>query len=309
MNVAVIGSGAMGSLLGGHLSRAGHEVVLYDVFAEHVEAINRDGLSIETPEGEKITVHPCATTDPAATAASEVFVVFVKSNATRAVAEQFAALAPENAIAVTMQNGLGNAEILAEHFGADRAAAGVTSQGATFLGLGRIRHAGRGASHLCMRGGDNARLEPFCAALSAAGIEAHIEPDIDNLIWSKLVINVGINALTALTGLENGKLNAHRDLRELMKALVNEAMAVAAALGVEVSHADPVETVMQVAEKTGTNRSSMLQDFDRGRPSEIDVINGAIVREGARVGVPTPANLAVTQLVRALDEVHAGATS
>ncbi|OHD75325.1 MAG: hypothetical protein A2V99_12955, partial [Spirochaetes bacterium RBG_16_67_19] len=224
-------------------------------------------------------------------------------SATAAVARQFAALAKAGAIAVTLQNGLGNEQLLREAFGAERTAAGVTSQGATFLSPGRVRHAGTGPTHLCLS--DNGKLAPLVAALSKAGFETHLEKSIDSLVWSKLVINVGINALTALTGLPNGRLLDFPHTRALMGDLVAEAVRVAQARGVPLSYAEPLAMVYTVAEKTGRNRSSMLQDFDRRRPSEIDFINGAIVREAESLGLEAPVNRTVTRLVQALDALHA----
>jgi 2-dehydropantoate 2-reductase len=306
MKISIIGSGAMGSLFGGMLSRAGHEVVLYDVFREHVEAIRRDGLAIEQAgSSEVLTCRPSATTDPADTRGSDVLIVFVKSTATEAVAAQFAPLAEPGTIALTLQNGLGNEEILRKHFGAERTAAGVTSQGATFLGPGRIRHAGKGPTHLGMASGSHRRLVALATALAQAGFETHVEADVAGLVWSKLVINVGINALTALTGRQNGRLLDLEETRSLMADLVAEAVAVAKARGVTLTYADPLATVYEVAKKTGANRSSMLQDFDRGRETEIDFMNGAIVREGALLGIPVPVNAAVARLVKAIDRFRA----
>jgi 2-dehydropantoate 2-reductase len=240
---------------------------------------------------------------PGDLADADVLLIFVKSSATAAAARQFAALAKAGAIAVTLQNGLGNEQILREAFGAERTAAGVTSQGATFLGPGRVRHAGAGPTHLCMS--DNAKLSPLVEALNRAGFETHLEKSIDSLVWSKLVINVGINALTALTGLPNGRLLDFPQTRALMGDLVAEAVRVAQARGVPLSYAEPLAMVYTVAEKTGRNRSSMLQDFDRRRPSEIDFINGAIVREAESLGLEAPVNRTVTRLVQALDALHA----
>jgi 2-dehydropantoate 2-reductase len=306
MKISIIGSGAMGSLFGGMLSRAGHEVVLYDVFQEHVEAIRRDGLAIEQAgSSEVLTVRPAATTDPADTRGSDVMIVFVKSTSTAAAARQFAPLAGPGTIALTLQNGLGNEAILREHFGVERTAAGVTSHGATFLGPGRIRHAGKGPTHIAMADGSHRRLVAFAAALAQAGFETHVEADVAGLVWSKLVINVGINALTALTGRENGRLLDLEETRSLMADLVAEAVAVAKARGITLTYADPLATVYDVAKKTGANRSSMLQDFDRGRQTEIDFMNGAIVREAAELGIPVPVNAAVARLVRAIDRFRA----
>jgi 2-dehydropantoate 2-reductase len=306
MKISIIGSGAMGSLFGGMLSRAGHEVVLYDVFREHVEAIRRDGLAIEQAgSSEVLTCRPSATTDPADTRGSDVLIVFVKSTATEAAAAEFAPLAGPGTIAVTLQNGLGNEAILRKHFGVERTAAGVTSHGATFLGPGRIRHAGKGPTHIAMADGSHRRLVAFATALAQAGFETHVEADVAGLVWSKLIINVGINALTALTGRQNGRLLDLEETRSLMTDLVAEAVAVAKARGITLTYADPLATVYEVAKKTGANRSSMLQDFDRGRETEIDFMNGAIVREGALLGIPVPVNAAVARLVKAIDRFRA----
>jgi 2-dehydropantoate 2-reductase len=227
--------------------------------------------------------------------------VFVKSAATETVAERFVALAAPGAIAVTVQNGLGNERILKSHFGAARTAAGVTAQGATFVGPGHIRHAGRGPTHLCMSDRHNERLGPLVEAFNQAGLDTTIEDNIDNLIWSKLIINVGINALTALVGVRNGQLLDSEDTLGLMGDLVEEAVAVARALGISLTYDDPLARVQEVAEKTGKNRSSMLQDFDNRRTTEIDFINGAVVREAEALGIPAPVNLAVTRLVKAVE--------
>ena len=166
MKISIIGSGAMGSLYGGMLSRAGHDVVLFDISREHVEAIRGSGLAIEQAgSSEVLTCRPAATTDPGDTRGSDVMIVFVKSTSTEEAARQFAPLAGTGTIALTLQNGLGNEAILRKHFGVERTAAGVTSQGATFLGPGRIRHAGKGPTHIAMADGSHRRLVAFATAL------------------------------------------------------------------------------------------------------------------------------------------------
>jgi 2-dehydropantoate 2-reductase len=306
MKIGIVGAGAMGSLYGGKLAQAGAEVLLYDISRAHVEAVNASGLTIEElPDGKPAVVRLKATVVPADLADADVLLIFVKSSATAAAARQFAGLAKAGAIAVTLQNGLGNEQILREAFGAERTAAGVTSQGATFVSPGRVRHAGVGPTHLCMSDRDNGKLKPLAEALNRAGFETHIEKSIDSLVWSKLVINVGINALTALMGVANGRLLDFPQLRALMADLVDEAVRVVQARGIPLSYAEPLAMVYTVAEKTGRNRSSMLQDFDRRRPSEIDFINGAILREAEALGIEVPVNRAVTRLIQALDALHA----
>ncbi len=310
MNIAVIGAGAMGSLYGGYLHAAGCDVLLYDIYHEHVDAINAKGLVIEEPaENREERVHPFATTDPAGIADADVLIVFVKSTATESVARQFKTTVSRDAVVVTLQNGYGNEEILRNVFGKERTAAGVTSEGATFLGPGRIRHAGRGPTYLSMSDMNNEKLKPFIRCLEQAGFEAHIEKRIHDLIWSKLIINVGINALTALTGLKNGELLDFEETRSLVRELVEEAVSVAGAMGVHLTYDDPVAAVFDVAGKTALNRSSMLQDFDRKRTSEIQFINGAILREAERAGIPVPVNTTITRLVSTADAVHRRGTS
>jgi 2-dehydropantoate 2-reductase len=306
MRIGIVGSGAMGSLFGGRLSEANVDVVLYDIFREHVEKVNADGLAIEDAATGSVTVcRPRASTDPRTLEGSDVLIIFVKSTATEQAAAELAPRTGRDAIVLTLQNGLGNEAIINRHFGPHRTAAGVTSQGATFLGPGRIRHAGSGPTHICMSDRNNERLSPLCAALAAAGFETHVSTDVESLVWSKLVINVGINALTAITGQPNGRLLESEDTRAIMADLVAEAVAVAGARGVTLTHGDPLAVVYDVARKTGANRSSMLQDFDRRRASEIDVMNGAIVREAAREKIPVPVNATITRLVRALEKARA----
>lgn len=303
MKISIIGAGAMGSLFGGRLSIAGHAVVLYDVFREHVEKIRRDGLAIEdAATGEVVVSHPDASADPASVRGSEVLVIFVKSTVTEQAAGEFAPLASKDTIVLTLQNGLGNEAIIQRHFGPGRTAAGVTSQGATFIGPGLIRHAGKGPTHIAMADGRSERLRALAEALGGAGFETHVEKDVKGLVWSKLVINVGINALTALTSRTNGMLLESDEIKAIMADLVAEAVTVAKARGIRFTYDDPLATVYDVARKTGANRSSMLQDFDKGRQTEIDFMNGAIVREAAELGISAPVNRTVTRLVRVLEK-------
>jgi 2-dehydropantoate 2-reductase len=303
MKISIIGAGAMGSLFGGKLSAAGNDVTLYDINREHVSAVKSRGLQIETlTTGSVEVVHPSATDNPEDLRGADVFIVFVKSTATENAASTFKPLAGPGTIAITLQNGLGNEGILKKYFGPENTAAGVTSQGATFAGPGHIRHAGSGPTHICMSDKNNGRLAPFINELVKAGFEADTENDIEKLIWSKLIINVGINALTALTGLKNGELLNYPGTKETMKDLVTEAVRVTEAMGITLTYDDPLGMVYSVAEKTGSNRSSMLQDFDRGTATEIDFINHAIVREAERLGIPVPVNRTITALVRTIDQ-------
>jgi len=305
MKIAIIGAGAMGSLYGGKLSLTGNEVVLYDINKAHVDKVNLDGLSIEeSATGEIIKAYPLASSNPEDVKDSDLMIIFVKSTVTELVAKQFVKLAKPSTIALTLQNGLGNEDIIKENFGEERTAAGVTSQGATFLEPGKIRHAGNGPTHICMSDKNNNKLKNIVNTFADSGFEIHIEDNIEDLVWSKLIINVGINAVTAITGLENGKLLDFPDMKSLMKDLVEEAVNVAKSKNIHLSYPDPVQIVFDVSEKTALNRSSMLQDFDRGSITEIDFINEAIVREGEKLGLPTPYNSLISKLVKSMELVN-----
>ena len=147
-------------------------------------------------------------------------------------------------------------------------------------------------------------LEAFVGALNSAGIECGFEANISDLVWSKLIINVGINALTALTGMQNGRLPEIEGTRRVMDMLVAEAAEVAKAKGITLAYDNPIEKVREVARKTGLNRSSMLQDFDRKSATEIEFINGAILKEAQKLNILVPVNTAVTALIRAMETKH-----
>ena len=304
MKIVIIGAGAMGGLFAARLAAAGEDVSVVDVWAEHVETIRTQGLILETGEGE-VRTKPVAVTrvEDLTTGGADLVIVFVKSGMTAAAARSAQTILGPVGRVLTLQNGLGNAEMIAEVFGADRVLAGTTAQGATLIGPGRIRHGGRGDTHIGRLTGP---VDDFCREaamiLSRAGIPAIAEDAVQSLIWGKLVINVGINALTALLRFTNGQLNDHAETRELVKLAVAEAVQVAAASDVRLPYDNAVEKVLAVAAATATNRSSMLQDILRGRATEIDAINGALVREGVRLGVPTPVNATLTLLIKALEK-------
>lgn len=302
MKVAVVGAGAMGSLFGGYLCAAGHEVWLVDTWAEHVRAIKEEGLHIVEPSGEERVIRPQAVTDTAAVGPCDLVLVFVKSYHTARVAGALAPLLGAGTVVLTLQNGLGNVDVLAEKVPRSLLMAGTTGQGANVLGPGRIHHAGTGETVLGeLDGSVTERLERLVEVFRAAGLPASASRDVQGLIWGKLLVNVAINPLTAILRVRNGQLLEIPEAVDLMKEAVREAVLVAERVGVRLPYPDPWAHVEDVTRRTGGNRSSMLQDVEAGRRTEIDVINGAVVREGARVGVPTPVNLVLTRLVRAME--------
>ncbi|MBL7064231.1 MAG: 2-dehydropantoate 2-reductase [Anaerolineae bacterium] len=304
MRIAVVGAGAMGSLFGGKLS-AVTEVTLLDPWAEHVAAMQQDGLHIVELNGDETIIPVAATTDPAAVPEVDLVIVFVKAHATRRASQWASRFLAPDGLALTLQNGVGNAEMMAEVLGADRVVAGITSHGATLLGPGRVRHAGKGPTHVAMRPEVAERLSDAAAAFGQAGFEVHLSDDLESLVWGKLIINVGINGLTAILRVPNGQLVEIPAASALMAQAVAEAEAVCQAKGIVLPYDDPLGRVREVARATATNRSSMLQDVLRGVPTEIGVINEAIVRAGERLGVSTPANEFIVTTIRATEGSYA----
>lgn len=299
MNVAVVGAGAMGSLFGALLAEAGEKVWLIDVWAEHVNAIKSAGLTVER-EGEIRKIALTATTDPAEVTDCQLVIVFVKSIHTAQAAKTAANLAADKGLVLTLQNGLGNADQIAQDVDPERVVAGTTSHGATMLEPGRIRHAGVGPTTIGMwHPDDSNRARKVADVLTGAGIQTEVIADVRRIIWDKLLINVGINAITALTGIKNGQLLDLEQSIWLSGTAVKEAMAVAAAQGIAVRQ-DAVEHVLEIARATSGNRSSMGQDVDNQRLTEIAAINGAVVREAQRLGLEVPVNRTLTALIETL---------
>lgn len=305
MRIDIVGSGAMGSLFGGLLAEAGNEVCLIDVWEEHVEAISSKGLWIEGLTGDRF-IEVEATTEPGKIAGtSNLLIFFVKSYHTERAARNVSLLVGEDTTILTLQNGLGNVEILSNIFGKEKIVAGTTSYGANVLGPGRVSHAGIGPTVIGELDGEvTDRIQELARLLTRAGIKTDTSSNVVGLIWSKLLINVGINALATLINVRNGELIRGKHSAALQKELVAEAMEVAAGKGIALIHEDMAGEVAEICEKTSGNINSMLQDVRNKRKTEIDFINGAIVREGESLNIPTPANRVVTSLMKALEESY-----
>ena len=299
MKIAIVGAGAMGSLFGALLREAGAEVWLLDVWQDHIDAINEHGLSIEAA-GQTRTVAIHAVTRAEAIGQADAVIVFVKSTATEAVAQTCGKLTGRTGMVLTLQNGLGNAEIIARHIEADRILAGTTSQGATLLGPGAVRHAGGGITQIGVWAGSALdAAQPIVDLFNAAGLETELVDDIKPLIWNKLLVNVGINAITALTGITNGQILDLEATRELCRLAVEEAESLARERGVPVMD-NAVEHVFEIACATSANRSSMGQDVDHQRLTEIGMMNGKVAELAKEMGRSAPVNFALSALIETL---------
>ncbi len=299
MKISVIGSGAMGCLFGGLLTEAGQEVQLLDIWPEHVRALNIKGLSI-IRDGKERVIRVPATTVPADIKETDLALIFVKHSQTGKAARTAAGLVGKRGHILSLQNGMGNAEIIAKTTGSEQVVCGTTSQGAMLLEPGRIQHSGIGKTIIGMW---DRPQQPIMARVAevftAAKIETSCVDDIKPVIWNKLFANVGINAITALTDIRNGQLLDLEETRQLVEAVVKEAVGVAAALQIVVD-GDALNNVLSIAEATASNRSSMGQDVDAHRPTEIDAINGYIVERAKELGLEVPVNEALTRLIKTL---------
>ncbi len=294
-SVLIVGTGALACLFASRLSAAGTSVTMLGTWEAGLQALQRRGVRVATGEGVERS-HPVqATADPDACAGARIALVLVKSWQTVRAAAQLAQCLAFDGVALTLQNGLGNRETLTDALGEDRVALGVTTTGATLLGPGRVRPGGEGAVSV----GTHPRLDPLIGILQQAGFTVEQVPQADDLLWSKLVINAAINPLTALLRVPNGELLRRPSARTLMAQLAREASAVARALGRQLTYPDPAATAEEVARRTAANHSSMFQDVQRGAPTEIDAICGAIVSVGEQQGVPTPVNRTLWRLVKA----------
>ncbi len=305
MQISIIGTGAMATLFAARLADVA-DVSMIGSWADAIETIRANGITID---GESCCHQVHTAYHPDDAPAADLALVLTKAYKTIKAAEVAAKTIKPDGLALTLQNGLGNIEILAEYVGLDRAMQGVTMQGATLLGPGRIRTSGRGATHLGYVPIELAAPRDFAvehrayeisALFNSAGLKSQVTADIEGLVWGKVLINAAINPLTAILRLPNGALVESEELVDLMKAAALEAAAIAKAQGITLPFPDPVERVKQVATLTATNYSSMLQDVLGKRPTEIDAINGKIVEQGQALGIPTPINVMLTSLVRAI---------
>jgi 2-dehydropantoate 2-reductase len=301
MKTVIMGPGAMGSLFGGLLTRAGEELWLVGYLKEQTDTICSVGLTFEE-KGQTQIIPMNATPDVTSVGKADLVIFFVKTYDTEKAVSDALVLEKEDTIFLTLQNGLGNEEVICKQIDRKKVMLGVTGHGATLLEPGHIRHAGWGKTFIGeldhqMSGRAIRIAQMFCHA----GIETEVSPNIHDNVWGKLLVNVGINALTALTGFKNGQLLNYPETVGLMEKLVLEAAEVAKKKGVNIEQ-NPFDRVRRVAEATGENRSSMGQDFDHRQRTEIDAINGAIVGEAQPLGIPVPFNQAVTDLVKAIEK-------
>lgn len=292
-SIAVMGAGAVGCYYGAMLARAGHRVTLI-ARAQHVEAVRRAGLRLQTNQFDE-SIKLASSTEPDAVRGAELVLFSVKSTDTEAAGKALAPYLGREASIVTLQNGVDNAERLAATLGREVIPA-VVYVATEMAGPGHVRHHGRGELVI----GRADASESIVAAFAAAGVPVEISDNVAGALWAKLIVNSAYNALSAITQLPYGRLVANDGVPEVMRDVVDECLAVARASGVKVP-ADMHEAVRRIAQTMPGQYSSTAQDLSRRKKTEIEHLNGFVVRKGEALGVRTPVNRTLLALVKALE--------
>lgn len=304
MRTLIVGAGAMGGIFASMIAQAGREVYLYDVDQKKVDTINEKGLRVVRAgeEDQVVRIHAFSNIEDAPPC--DLMLLFAKTYNTERAAREIASVSDENTMALTLQNGLGNAEELLKHFPSKQVFSGVTYQSGIEMAPGVVFHAARGLTIVApmdkkglSAAMDQARLFNDCQ------ISAGATTDLKPIQWKKLIINSAVNPLSAIYGVENGKLIKNAEAVTEMASLVVEGVAVAQKIDIPLNYGEMWASVLETCRRSSANRSSMLCDVDAGRPTEINAINGSIIALGDAHGVDTPVNIRV---LRQIVSIHRG---
>lgn len=306
MTIAILGAGALGCTIGAALTEAGQDTWLIGRPGRHLDTLRTTGLRVDDHTGSR-TIAVRATADPAGVGVADLVIVLVKSFQTQDAIRAARSLVGPSTAVLSLQNGLGHEDLLADVIGREHVLLGSTLVGGVLLAPGHVR-AGTADRHTWIGevdGPGTPRTHAVATLLSGAGLATSVSDDMTATRWEKLLINVATGAVAGITGLTYGQLGDQPLLLAVASDAVAEAMAVAAAAGVRLSTTDPADAWARATQGlSGGFRTSMLQSLERGRPTEIDVINGAVVRLGLRHGVPTPVNTTLVALVKGLERAN-----
>jgi 2-dehydropantoate 2-reductase len=304
LKIAIVGTGAMGSVYAALFASAGYEVWAIDRWKEHVDAMRANGLRLEGASGER-TVRVNATTDPREAGPCDLVVLATKAMHVADAATSLQPLLKSDTPVLSIQNGLGGPENAAQVLGKERVMVGVVGGfGASMRGPGHAHHNGMELVRLgeyggMSGGGITPRLKKVEETWRAAGFRVKVFDDIDQLVWEKLICNCSLSGPCAVSELTTGEVMADPDMAKISAACATEAFNVARKKGVKLGFDDPVAYTREFASKIPRARPSVLLDLLSKRKSEIDVINGSIPRVGREVGLAAPVNEAITALVHA----------
>lgn len=297
MKVTLIGCGALGSLFAVGFLEKGEDLQVLQRPGTRFDQLYHQGLRFRDSSGTIHTFRPELSSSPEELAPASVVIVTIKAYATSSIAPLVPKLLEKDGWVVTLQNGLGNAEILAEHYRADRIALGPCTYGAWLDRKGIVNAGGEGELILgpFLKGENLLFLQNF---FEKAGFHALLRKDPSLPLWEKLMLNASINPVSALARCPNEHLLISEDLRHLMKILVRETVEVARSEGVSIDYEESWKKCLEICEKTRSNKCSMLQDVEAGRPTEIDAISGQVVLRARKAGIPVPFTESLWRLLR-----------
>ena len=294
----------MGCLYGANFARVGAEVTLIDTWEEHVDRMRIHGLLMDGLHGE-FTASVQAATDPNEVSQVDLAIILVNAYATPEAAGSACILLKDDGFALTLQNGLGNIEVLQEVLGEGRVLAGLSFHSADLKGPGEVSHTNKGPTYLGeIDKMQTSRLAELNALMERAGMKPVLEPDIMATIWGKFVHNCGINAVCAIANLRPGHIKDIEALDEFQNRIIEETLALVEARGIEIPSESPLLDIKEYCARK-FHRVSMLQHLARGRQTEIDALNGYVVRESKKLGLSCPYSEALTALIKGLQYMPA----
>lgn len=306
MEIAIVGAGVLGSIFGVLFLEKGFNVTLIEVLKERVRLIDKEGLWLQWPNGERTHSRIPIHLNGDEVGVKDMVMIAVKGYHTRSAIEDAMSMIGDDTIVLSVQNGLGNLEVIAETVGPERVVGGITAHSGMPVSMNEVRYIG-GLGPLLVIGPydgvSRSGFENMVERFQAAGMDVQTSPDIHSVIWKKLIANVSTNVVAALTGLTGSVAVKHEPSVKIIEALSQELSRVARAKGIDFPELDdPLAFSLKAFAATKDNRVSMLQDVEAGRPTEIGNLNEVIVSEGRRFNIPTPYNEAVSWLTRGLEE-------
>lgn len=305
MKILIAGAGAMACLTGGKLKTSGEQVRLYNRMNKHVETINKQGLRIVEKDNSVTQIELEIVQELKADEQVDILLVLLKAQANEVVLGKLRGKLAEETVIVTMQNGIGNAETIQQLFPNNTVVSGTLGHGASVENDGTILHRGWSTNYLgnIEEGTAGKTLEDFAEKLSQAGMKTEVSADVNAVIWNKLFVNAAFNSVTALTRLKNGDILNTQEGEDLLRAVTAEAVLVARAEGVDADAEAVAEECLRMGRQDiGGNKSSMLMDILKKRQTEIEVINGGIVKLGKKHGIETPVNASLAGLIRIIEQ-------
>ena len=298
MRITIIGAGSMGCLYGARLAAQGHQISLLDIRADVVDAINRTGLVLDGVSG-RLEIAARATLPDDAVETADLVSVHAHTEGTADAARVASRILAPDGCAITLQNGIGNVEALIEAVGRHRVLGGISYNSASSAGPGRATHTNAGITWIGeLDGAESVRLNALSRLLEEAGFATRVSDNIMGIIWDKFIHNCAINPICALTGLLANQVSAVATADTLQDRLLEELLAIVRARGIRLVEADPIASIKEIC-RTVAVKPSMLQHVEAGQATEIDAQNGAAVRAGRDLGIPTPYNEALTLMIKA----------